>query len=130
MTNEALFLSTGHIVIVEDDEDVRHSTTLMLRARGFTVDVYRSGSELLSNRFLPPADCLLIDYKMPRIDGLELLPRLRAAGLQAPALMITGFFSTTLRKRAQLAGYVDLVEKPAPALVLLEHIAAIIGTKT
>lgn len=126
MTTVDLSLQTGKLVLVEDDDDVRHSLTLMLRARGYSVEVYRSGVELLSNRTLPEADCLLIDYKMPRLDGLELMTKLRTAGLTAPALMITGFFSNTLKSRAQAAGFTDIIEKPPPGNILLARIIELI----
>ena len=121
-------LESGRIVLVEDDEDVRRSLTLLLRARGFTVEVYRSGVELLSNRVMPQADCFLIDYKMPKIDGLELLSRLRESGVLAPALMITGFFSNTLKARAEAAGYSDVIEKPPAGNVVLERMNAVLAS--
>ena len=123
-------LDSGKIVLVEDDDDVRRSLTLLLRARGFTVEVYRSGVELLSNRRLPDADCYVIDYKMPRIDGLELIAKLRAIGLTIPALLITGFFSNTLKARACEAGYHDVIEKPPLNRALMDAIDRIMAQKS
>lgn len=117
-------LESGHIVLVEDDENVRRSLTLLLRARGFTVEVYRNAMELLTNRSMPRADCYLIDYKMPRMDGLDLIKRLRELGVVAPALMITGFFSNTLKARAEAAGFSDVIEKPPLGDILMERLAA------
>ncbi|MEO0465654.1 MAG: response regulator [Pseudomonadota bacterium] len=113
---------SGRLVLVEDDPDVRRSLTLMLRARGFSMDQYASGTELLSTRVLPIADGLLIDYKLPGINGIELLGRLRKAGQMAPALMITGFISTTLHARAAEAGFLDVIEKPSTGQVLVQRI--------
>lgn len=113
---------TGRVVIIEDDENVRRSLTLVLRARGFAVEVYRSGVELLSNRTPIDAHCMIIDYKMPRVDGLALLERLRDAGNATPALMMTGFFSSTLRERALSVGYDDVLEKPMQGPTLLSWI--------
>lgn len=120
-------LESGHIVLVEDDENVRRSLTLLLRARGFTVEVYRSPAELLTNRTLPKADCYLIDYKMPKMDGLDLIKRLRELGILTPALMITGFFSNTLKARAKDAGYADVIEKPPVGSALLDRLAAVMA---
>ncbi len=121
-------LQHGRVLVVEDNDDVRRSLTLLLRARGFSLDAYRSGIELLSNRALPDADCLLIDYKMPRIDGIELITRIRAAGSTVPALMITGYFSNTLKRRACEAGFHDVLEKPAFGGHLAAQIADLIRT--
>lgn len=65
---------------------------------------------------------------MPRIDGLDLLRQLRTRGLLAPALLITGFVSTTLNKRAQAAGYIDVIEKPSPERLLVKKIQDLLGT--
>ena len=113
---------TGRVVVIEDDENVRRSLTMVLRARGFAVEVFRSGVELLSNRTPIDAHCMIIDYKMPRIDGLALLSRLREAGNTTPALMMTGFFSTTLRDRALEAGFAEVLEKPMQGAPLMTWI--------
>lgn len=118
---------TGRVVVIEDDDSVRRSLTMMLRARGFTVKVYRSGVELLSNRTPIDAHCMLVDYKMPRVDGLTLLSRLREAGNVTPALMMTGFFSSTLRGRALDAGYSEVLEKPMHSASLMSWISGTIA---
>lgn len=102
-----------HVLLVEDDEGVRRSLTLLLRSWGYTVDVFRSGAEVLSLRKLPTPDCMVIDYKMPHLDGLDLLPQLRAAGMTAPAILITGFYSNSLADRAKKLGFCSVIEKPS-----------------
>lgn len=66
--------------------------------------------------------CLLIDYKMPRIDGLELMRRTREINDQTPAIMITGFYSDSLQERALQVGYSSVVEKPSTPAVLEQTI--------
>ncbi|KCZ93394.1 response regulator [Hyphomonas johnsonii] len=112
----------GKLLLVDDNDAVRRSFSIMLRARGYSVETYRSGVEVLCNRVLPDVDCLLIDYKMPGIDGLELLGRLRCKGLLVPALMITGYISSTLEVRARAVGFADIIEKPPPVDLLVERI--------
>lgn len=126
MPDQKTPLRTGRIVLVEDDDDVRRSLTLLLRARGFSVDVYQSGMELFSNLTLPEPDCFLIDYKLPRMDGLELLQKIRARGSTSPALLITGYFSNTLESRAKDAGFHSVIEKPPTSSILLAKISAIL----
>ena len=103
----------ARLVLVEDDENVRRSMTMLLRARGFKIDAYRSGAEFLMMQGHTDADCLLIDYKMPRLNGLDVMRRLRALNDDTPGIMITGYYSTTLRAQALSAGYNDILEKPA-----------------
>lgn len=109
------------IVIVEDDAEVRRSLTLMLRARGYAIDAYRNASELLSARLPFDPACYLIDYKMPLIDGIELLRRLRRSGMTAPALLLTGYFSASLTDRAHDAGFNAVVQKPTQESDLMEQ---------
>lgn len=114
-----------HIILIEDDDSVRRSLALILRLRGYTVDVFRNGVELLSSQSLPDASCYLIDYKMPSIDGLQLLARLRSNGVTAPAFMITGFHSPGLLLKAIEAGFLDLMEKPVSGQLIAERIAEV-----
>lgn len=113
------------LVLVEDDENVRRSMTMMLRARGYMVDVYHSGAEFLLVHGQHGGDCLLIDYKMPRMDGLELLRRLRKHADETPAIMITGYYSGSLKHQAATAGYTDVLEKPVPVDLLISSVQSI-----
>lgn len=114
------------VVIVEDSEAVRRSLTLLLRTRGFAVEAFASAIELVSMRHVPDADCLLIDYKMPKMDGLTLLSRLRSLGCLAPAILITGYVTNELRRRALEAGFVSVIDKPPERLKLVDEIHAVI----
>ena len=97
---------------------MRHSMTMLLRARGFQIDTYRNGFEFLMMNGRHGGDCLLIDYKMPRIDGLELMRRTRELNDHTPGLMITGFYSDSLKRRALAAGFSDVLEKPSISTTL------------
>ncbi|MEM1146871.1 MAG: response regulator [Pseudomonadota bacterium] len=117
----------SRLILVEDDENVRRSTTMMLRARGYKIDAYRDGTEFLLTHEFHDGDCLLIDYKMPRIDGLEVMRRLRAKQDKTPAIMITGFYSSTLRQKALDAGYSEILEKPATPAALLAAVTMLLN---
>lgn len=118
--------SPAKVVVVEDSDAVRKSLTLLLRTRGYAVEAFSNGMELLSARTLPDADCYLIDFKMPRLNGVDLLRRLRDGGVLAPALMITGDLTLDLRARAMAAGFVNVIEKPPQRLALVDQIASAI----
>ncbi|MEM6626106.1 MAG: response regulator [Pseudomonadota bacterium] len=107
------------IALIEDDDEVRRSLSVLLRANGFAVEAFDNGVELLHAANSLDADCLLVDYKLPRLDGLALLSRLRDEGVSTPAVLITGYFSNSLDARARAVGYRRVIEKPAlaPSLV-------------
>ncbi|MEO1660771.1 MAG: response regulator [Pseudomonadota bacterium] len=111
------------LVLIEDDENVRRSMTMLLRARGFQIDTYRDGAEFLIMQGQHGGDCLLIDYKMPRMDGLEVMRRTRQRNDDTPAILITGFYSNSLKHRALQAGFESVLEKPARP----DHLLATIG---
>lgn len=123
MSQAATAIENGRVLIVEDDQAVRRSLTLLLRARGYALDVFRSGQELLATQISATnSDCLLIDYKLPKIDGLSLLRKLRELGVKTPAYLITGYPSATLSRRATEAGFEAVIEKPASGDELSELI--------
>lgn len=113
----------SRLVLIEDDENVRRSMTMVLRARGFLIDSYRSGTEFLVLQGRHGGDCLLVDYKMPRLDGLELLRRVRAGNDTTPAIMVTGYYSDSLIARARSVGYAEVLEKPATPQKLIQMIS-------
>jgi two-component system, LuxR family, response regulator FixJ len=72
-------MAADTVHIVEDDPALRDSLAFLLEAAGFTVRLYETGMELLERLAMPAAGCILTDIRMPGIDGLELLRRLREA---------------------------------------------------
>jgi two-component system, LuxR family, response regulator FixJ len=99
------------VIVVEDDAAVRHSLKFALEMDGFAVWLYADASALLDEPNLPTCGCLLIDYYLPDLDGLELLARLRSRGVALPAFIVTGHPGLALRRRVGQAG-IRLVEKP------------------
>ena len=114
-----------HIVLIEDDDSVRRSLSLLLRLRGFSVEAFKHGVDFLSRRPRPAANYFLFDYKMPGMSGLSLLERLRQQGDTTPAMLITGFMSPGLDDRARRAGFSHLFEKPVSGRAIADHISGI-----
>ena len=112
------------IVIVDDDEAIRDSLCVLLETRGFAVQAYASGPEFL--RALDPASegCLLIDMRMPVMDGLEVQKELAARGSKLAVIMMTAHGDVTLAVRAMKAGAVDFLEKPLEPELLLKAVRA------
>ncbi len=107
-------MSEPTIFIVDDDEAVRDSLEFLLSASGYTTEGWSSPVEFLdraSARPLGPG-CLLLDVRMPEMDGLTLLGRLRDYGVALPVVIMTGHGDVPLAVRAMKAGASDFVEKP------------------
>jgi two-component system response regulator FixJ len=99
------------VIVIDDDPAVRNSLKFSLEIEGYTVRAYPDAYELLNETDLPANSCLLIDYYMPAMNGLELLARLRDRGVSIPAMVITSHPNRKLRERIAAAG-VPLIEKP------------------
>lgn len=112
----------ARLLLVEDDPGVRRSLQLLLRGRGFEVRAYASGLALLADPTALGAVCLVADYRMPEIDGLLILRRLRELGWQGQALLITAFPSARLVDQALAAGYSRVIEKPLVEAALVDAV--------
>ena len=100
------------IYVVDDDYDVRTSLRFLLETEGFDVRTFRSGSALLGSSTRNCADCLVIDYKMAELDGLELVTRLRRLDVSTPIILITGYPDENISAKASLAGVLHVLLKP------------------
>src|SRR3546814_6217840 len=91
---------------------------------GYDVRAYTSASALLSDPLVHSASGLVADYRMPDVDGITMLQRLRAAGWHGAALLITGFNARDLARRAADEGFIAVLEKPLKDQELLNKLAA------
>src|SRR3954451_21879165 len=100
------------VYVVDDDDAVLVSLRFLLETDGFSVRTFRSATALLHATSPPGADCYVIDYKMPDIDGIELAGRLRRSYGNTPVILITGYPDGNISARAAAAGVKDVIEKP------------------
>src|SRR5271169_713172 len=98
------------IAVVDDDADYRDSVEFWLEIEGFRVRGYKNGSGLLQDAVLTSFDCLIIDYHMPDMSGLELVERLIERGAMTPTILIWSDLNRITRQRASAAGC-PLIEK-------------------
>jgi len=110
------------IFVVDDDEAIRQSISFLLRKSGYAVKIYASGNEFLKAVNGASRGCVLLDVRMPGIDGLEVQARLAANGIALPVIMLTGHGDVTLAVRAIKAGAIEFLEKPFERLMLLAAI--------
>jgi two-component system response regulator FixJ len=108
--------------LVDDDEAIRRSVGFALKTSGFAVRVYESGSELLKGAPGLDTGCILLDIRMPGMDGLEVQEALKSKGVTLPVVIMTGHGDVNLAVRAMKAGAVDFIEKPFQKAVLLAAI--------
>jgi two-component system response regulator FixJ len=110
------------IYLVDDDEAVRRSTSFMLRTSGFEVHTFASGLDLLREVKRLSPGCILLDIRMPDMDGLEVQSELNARGTAMPVIVLTGHGDVATAVTAMKAGASDFLEKPFEKASLLEAI--------
>ena len=111
------------ILLVDDDSALRGSLEFILGIEGYKVRAYARGRELLDDPNLPDKGCLVIDQRLPDIEGLKLIDALRARSVDLPAVLVTTNPSRALRRRAEEAN-VTIVEKPFLTGTLFQRIGA------
>lgn len=118
-------MSTADTVvhIVDDEEVVRNSLAFLLSSAGFAVRVHESATAFLQLAANIRNGCLITDLRMPDMDGVELLRRLRDADALLPAIVITGHGDVQMAVEAMKSGALDFIEKPFSDEVLLASIA-------
>lgn len=100
------------ILIVDDERNIRRTFGMVLRAEGFAVREAESGEEALGVAAREACDLVILDVRLPGIDGLETLRRLRAAAPERPVVMISGHGTIATAVEATREGAVDFLEKP------------------
>ena len=113
---------TKTVHLVDDDEAVRRSASLILRSTGYLVKTYGSGVEVLDAAHDIAPGCILMDVRMPHMDGLEVQAELRDRGNSMPVIVMTGHGDVGLAVRAMKAGAIDFLEKPFQKSQLIEAI--------
>src|SRR5215510_6174099 len=116
----------GQILIVDDDATFRMTTAKLLEADGHRVDTAANGPEATERLKEKTYDVLLVDYKMPGIDGIALVEALRLWGHSAPILMISGFGTVESAVRALHVGADDFLTKPVEPEVLSGRVAELL----
>jgi two-component system, LuxR family, response regulator FixJ len=115
------------VYVVDDDPDVLGSLRFLLETDGFDVRTFRTGAALLRVVRPADADCFVIDYKMPDMNGLDLASRLRTREIAAPVILITGYPDENISARAEAAGIRHVLQKPLLDDSLIAHVRGAIS---
>ena len=106
-------MGNARVTVVDDDQSVRESLASLCRSVGLGVKVFASAEEFLGSSEIQATDCLLLDMRMPGMDGLELQSHLNVSHPDLPVAFITAHGSEEeLRRRALDAGAVGYLLKP------------------
>jgi two-component system, LuxR family, response regulator FixJ len=105
-------MSRRRVYVIDDDEAMRDSLDFLLGSADFDVTIFESAHHFLDAVSSIEFGCVLSDVRMPGIDGIELLKRLKAAHSAFPVLIMTGHGDVPLAVEAMKLGAVDFVEKP------------------
>lgn len=123
-------VSRALILVVDDDTAVLNSLGFMLETEGFEVCAFSDIGELLHADSIREANCLVVDYRMPAMNGFDVLRSLRRRRITAPAILITPRCDETLLGRAVAAGFARVVEKPHLEDELVRAIRELTGKST
>jgi FixJ family two-component response regulator len=112
------------VYVVDDDLGVLGSLRFLLETDGFAVRTFRNAASVLSAASKAEVDCFVIDYKLPDLNGLDLIGRLRDGLIAAPVVLITGYPDAGISDRAAAAGIDHVLLKPLLGDSLIKLIRA------
>ena len=116
------------VAIVDDDASVRQSTDRLIRSFGYRTQVFASGQEFLSSGAAETTACLVLDVRMPGMDGLDVQRSLAERGARIPIVFVTGQASDEEERCARSAGAVEFLRKPLPQASLRQAIESAVRT--
>ena len=118
----ALLKTNAVISVVDDDESIRNSLKRLLRSTGFEVTIFPSAREFLHQRPLNKHGCVIVDVRMPGMDGLDLQKLLSDSGISLPVVFMTAYEDPYVRSRAMEAGALAFLLKPFSDTSLMDII--------
>jgi FixJ family two-component response regulator len=114
---------TAHAVhVVDDDDHVRTALRRFLRACGFAGQDFSSGNDFLAEMQAPGSGCLVLDFNLPGLNGLEVLRHVQSRGWILPVIIVTGSADASVKEQVLQSGAWAFLKKPVDPLVLLSTI--------
>jgi len=115
------------ICVVDDDASVAESTRYLIHSFGYPSKTFASAREFLSSGYVEEVACLILDIRMPEMDGLELQHRLAEINKRVPIVFVTAHANDIEEKRAMEGGAVAVLCKPVSEGLLFNAIQAALG---
>ncbi len=112
------------IHVIDDDAAMRDSLAFLLDVNGFAPKVYETADAFMDGINLASLACVISDIRMPGMNGIELVRKLKGTGSTCPVILITGHGDVALAVEAMKAGAADFIEKPFDDAALLGAIRA------
>jgi FixJ family two-component response regulator len=110
------------VFIVDDDAAVRDSLSLLMHSANLAAETFAGAGEFLERVTIDRPGCLVLDVRMPEIDGLELQRRLAERGSRLPVIMLSGHGDIPMAVQALRAGALDFIPKPFDSKALLARV--------
>jgi FixJ family two-component response regulator len=112
------------VAVIDDDPSIRAAVGCLLRSAGFAVLLFASAGELLETGDLRSIGCMILDWRMPGMDGLQLQRDLSASGWRTPVIILTAHADERGRARAMAAGAIAFLTKPFDSEALLAAVVS------
>jgi len=114
--------ATTTIHIIDDDAAMRDSLAFLLDVNGYAARTYETADDFLKDAAAQTSSCIISDIRMPGMNGIDLVRKLRSDGTPCPVILITGHGDVALAVEAMKAGAADFIEKPFDDTALLDAI--------
>ena len=115
--------------IIDDDAAMRDSLAFLLDVNGYATRTYETANDFLNGAAAQASSCIISDIRMPGMNGIELVRKLRNDGTACPVILITGHGDVALAVEAMKAGASDFIEKPFDDAALLEAIRTALNSR-
>lgn len=115
-------MSESITYIIDDDRMARESLKWLIESAGLPVQVFEQGLDFLEQVDASMSGCVLLDVRMPDINGMELYARLKQRDIILPVIIVTGHADVAMAVRAMKAGAFDFIEKPYNDALMLERV--------
>lgn len=122
-------MGKSRVLVCDDEENVRKAVRLVLE-RDYELVFAADGLECLAQLASRPFDLLILDIKLPHVDGLEVLSRITSQPTPPPVIMLTAYQSAELAQRASYAGALDYVTKPFERDALVKAVQRALNSRS
>ena len=114
------------VYVIDDDDAVRQSLCALLDVSGFRTEMFADGAVFLEQAKPQMPSCVVLDVRLPNIDGISILKAVRDHGWECPVIIITGHGDVPMAVEAMQIGATDFLEKPFDGDVLIERIQQLV----